>query len=71
MNLFKGIEFANPGFFWLLLFVPLMIGWYIWKNRVLQGTMRMSTIAGFIKVKSSYGVLRHYGIVFRVLALLF
>ena len=71
MDLFKGIEFANPGFFWLLIFIPLMIGWYIWKNKALQGTLRMSTVAGFMKVKSSYGGLRHYGIVFRVLALLF
>ena len=71
MDLFKGIEFANPGFFWILVFLPIMIGWYIWKNKTLQGTLRMSTVTGFMKVKSSYGVLRHYGIVFRVLALLF
>ncbi|MGY4386584.1 Ca-activated chloride channel family protein [Pedobacter sp. UYP24] len=71
MNLIEGIEFANPGFFWLLLLLPITIGWYIWKNRVLQGTMRMSTIAGFIRVKSSYAILRHYGIVLRSLALIF
>ncbi len=70
MNLIEGIEFANPGFFWLLLLLPITIGWYIWKNRVLQGTIRMSTIAGFMRVKSSYAVLRHYDIVLRSFALI-
>ncbi|RZK80999.1 MAG: VWA domain-containing protein, partial [Pedobacter sp.] len=70
MNLFKGIEFANPGFFWLLILVPIMIGWYIWKNRVLQGTLKISTMTGFLKVKSSYRFFRHYGIVLRSLALI-
>ncbi|MHA4896168.1 vWA domain-containing protein [Pedobacter sp. PWIIR3] len=71
MGLIKGIEFANPGFFWLLLLLPVTIGWYVWKNRVLQGTLRMSTITGFTKVKSAYGTFRHYGIFLRSLALLF
>lgn len=69
MSLIKGIEFANPGFFWLLLLVPIMIGWYVWKNRVLQGSLRISTMTGFMKVKSPYGILRHYGIVLRSLAM--
>ncbi|SMC60163.1 vWA domain-containing protein [Pedobacter nyackensis] len=69
MNLFSGIEFANKGFFWLLLIIPLMIGWYIWRNAKLQGSLRMSALSGFSKVKKNkYGTLRHYGIVLRVLA---
>ncbi|TDQ07090.1 vWA domain-containing protein [Pedobacter metabolipauper] len=71
MNLFRGIEFANPGFFWLLLLIPVMIGWYIWKNKNLQGTLRMSALSGFLKVKKNkYLVLRHYGIALRSLALI-
>lgn len=27
------ITFANPEFLWLLLFIPGMIGWYIWKRK--------------------------------------
>lgn len=70
MNLFNGIEFANKGFFWLLIIIPLMIAWYIWRNRKLQGSMRMSAVKGFISGKrNNYAVLRHYGIVLRVLAL--
>jgi len=71
MNLFSGIEFANKGFFWLLLIIPLMIGWYIWRNAKLQGSLRMSALSGFSKVKKSkYTTLRHYGIVLRALAFL-
>jgi Ca-activated chloride channel family protein len=71
MNLFNGIEFANKGFFWLLIIIPLMIAWYIWRNRKLQGTLRMSALKGFLSVKrNNYAVLRHYGIVLRVLALM-
>jgi len=71
MKLFSGIEFANPGFFWLLLLIPLMIGWYIWRNKRLQGTMRISSVKSFMGAKkSSYGVLRHYSIVLKLLALI-
>lgn len=70
MNSFKGIEFAQPGFFWLLLVLPFMIAWYIWKNQRLQGTLRVSAIQGFLRAKrSSRSILRHYSIVLRVLAL--
>lgn len=70
MNSFKGIEFAQPVFFWLLLVLPFMIAWYIWKNQKLQGTLRVSAIHGFLRTKrSSRRILRHYSIVLRVLAL--
>ncbi|NQX52759.1 VWA domain-containing protein [Pedobacter panaciterrae] len=65
------MEFANPGFFWLLLLVPLMIAWYIWRNKKLQGTMRISSVKAFMGVKKSgYGVLRHYSIALKSLALI-
>jgi len=71
MKLFSGIEFANPGFFWLLLIIPLMICWYIWRNKRLQGTMRISSVKSFMGAKKSgYGVLRHYSIVLKSLALI-
>ncbi|WP_316833424.1 VWA domain-containing protein [Pedobacter nutrimenti] len=70
MNSFKGIEFAQPGFFWLLLVLPFMIAWYIWRNQKLQGTLRVSAINGFLRAKRrSWRILRHYSIVLRVLAL--
>ncbi|MFA4868230.1 MAG: VWA domain-containing protein [Pedobacter sp.] len=69
MNLFSGIEFANKGFLWLLIIIPLMIGWNIWRKNKLQGSLRMSAVKGFSSVKKSkYASLRHYGIVLRILA---
>ncbi len=71
MAWFREIEFANKGFFWLLLLIPVMIGWYIWRQEKLQGSLRMSAMSGFLKVKNSgYAVWRHYGIVLKSLALL-
>lgn len=70
MEWFKGIEFANKGFFWLLLLIPVMAGWYIWRQEKLQGPLRMSAMSGFLKVKNSYSFLRHYGIVLKSLALI-
>lgn len=71
MKLFSGIEFANPGFFWLLLIIPVVIAWYVWKNQQMQGNLRMSAIKGFLPKKSRYNQLRHYHVVLTVLALIF
>ncbi|TKC06402.1 VWA domain-containing protein [Pedobacter frigoris] len=65
------MEFANPGFFWLLIIVPLMVGWYVWRSKKLQGSLKMSSVQGFLKVKrSKLSHLRHYSLVFRSLALI-
>jgi Ca-activated chloride channel homolog len=70
MEWFRGIEFANKGFFWLLLLIPVMAGWYIWRQEKLQGSLRMSAMSGFLKVKSRYLFMRHYSIVLKSLALI-
>ena len=71
MNLFKGIEFAQPGFLWLLIIVPLMVAWYWWKNKQLQGTLSMSSVKSFAtRSKSKIYIFRHYAIVLRSLALI-
>ena len=70
MGWYKDIEFANPAFLWLLVLIPLMIGWYIWKNQRLHGTLRISSLKGFLNVKkTNYSWLRHLSIVMRSLAL--
>jgi Ca-activated chloride channel family protein len=71
MNLFKSIEFADSGFFWLLVLIPVMIGWYIWRQQKLYGHLNISAIKGFsVPVKSVVPKLRHLEIVFRSLALI-
>ncbi len=70
--MFSGIEFAHPGFFWLLLIIPLMVAYYIWRDQKLQGSFSISAIKGFsIPVKSFVPRLRHLGIVLRSLSVAF
>lgn len=69
MSWFKGIEFAHPGFFWLFISLPLMVGWYIWKQRQLQGNLNVPTLRGFTLKKSTLPKFRHSSIVLRSLAL--
>jgi Ca-activated chloride channel family protein len=69
MKWFSDIEFAQPGFFWLLLIIPLMVAYYLWRNRELQGSLGMSTSKNFAtKSKSNMHIFRHYSIVLRCLA---
>ena len=78
MSWFKEITFAQPIFLWLLLFIPLMVAWYVWRQNNLQGTLGVSAIKGFsapkIKKKSGFlakhNGLRHYAIFLRSLALM-
>ena len=71
MSWFKAIQFAQPGFFWLLLVIPLTIAYYYWRNQQLQGVLGMSSTGGFaITGKNSMHIWRHYGIVLRSLAII-
>ncbi|RYZ83847.1 MAG: hypothetical protein EOP06_19175 [Proteobacteria bacterium] len=27
-----GVTFLNPGFFWLLILIPVLAAWYIWNS---------------------------------------
>jgi len=71
MAWFKGIEFAAPGFFWLLIIIPLMLVWYFWQPKRQQGTLSVPTLRGFSKhSKSWFPYFRHSVIVLRCLALI-
>jgi len=70
MSLFKSIEFAYPGFLWLLLIIPAMIGWYIWRGQLLYSYLSVSAVKGFaLPKKSIVPRLRHAGIVLRSLTI--
>lgn len=70
MNLFKSIEFASSGYFWLLLIIPVMIGWYIWRQKKLYGHLNISSIKGFaLPAKSRLAKFRHLQIILRSLSL--
>ena len=68
--MFNGIEFAHPVFFWLLIIIPVMIAYYVWREQQLQGSLSVSAIKGFsLPVKSVVPRLRHLGIGLRSLAI--
>lgn len=70
MGIFKGIEFAHPGFFWLFIIIPVMIAWYVWRGQKLYGRLSVSAVKGFsIPSKSIIPRLRHLGIILRSLSL--
>lgn len=48
MNYFEGVFFSQPGFFWLFLLFPLVIGWYIYNNlRSSRPSLTLSSLRGF------------------------
>jgi len=68
MSLFKSIEFANPALLWLLLLIPVMVAWYIWREQHLYGHLSVSAVKGFsLPGKKFIPRLRHSGIVLRSL----
>lgn len=55
-EIWKNIEFAYPGFFWLLLLVPVMIYWYYSRQRKQRGFMQVSSLAGLKGLPVSWKV---------------
>ncbi|MBN1447447.1 MAG: VWA domain-containing protein [Bacteroidetes bacterium] len=63
-------QFANPEFLWLLILLPLLVAWYIWKRRVLTAAMKHSSLAVFDQIPSGWRVhLRPLPFILRLLAL--
>jgi Ca-activated chloride channel family protein len=64
--------FANPLYFLLLLLLIPMIGWYIWKHRQRQASLRLSSSEGFQKAPNTYKIyVRHLPFILRMTALVF
>jgi len=64
------LEFAQPGFLYLLALVPVMIAWYVWRGRKSTSSF---TISGFENLDHKTGMsriwLRHLLFVLRVLTI--
>lgn len=67
LQYWNDISFQNPEYFWLLLALPVMLAYYILRNRKLQGTFKISSISSFGKTKFPY--FRHTIIFLRMLGL--
>ncbi len=70
IEFFNDITFANKELRWLFLVIPLLLVWYIFKNKVLNAEVKTSSLNGFESIRSSYKqYLRHLLIVLRLAAL--
>tara|TARA_R110000868_G_scaffold4082_5_gene24838 strand:+ start:619 stop:1623 length:1005 start_codon:yes stop_codon:yes gene_type:complete len=67
--MFEGIEFVNKEFFWLLLTLPLVVLWYIFKHKKQTAELKISSLKGFKITNSWLPKLRHILFVLRLLAL--
>jgi Ca-activated chloride channel family protein len=67
---FYDITFANKELLWLLILIPLLIVWYVFKNNSLTAEIKTSSIAGFKNIKASTKQrTRHSVFVLRTLAI--
>lgn len=69
-DFFNDITFANKELLWLLLIIPLVLAWYIWKNRTYTAELKISTLQTFDGIKPSLKqYLRHCIIALRLISL--
>ena len=62
-------EYVNPQFFWLLLLLPLLVLWYIWKGKKQTADLRISSLKGFKTPKNWLAKLRPMLFIMRLIAL--
>lgn len=67
----KDVTFMNPGFFWLLLLLPVAAAWLFYKRKEQSPTLKMSSLRGFQAKPSLIARLKPFLPVLRLLALAF
>jgi Ca-activated chloride channel family protein len=64
------MTFLHPHYFFLLLLLLPLIGWYVWKQRSMSASLQISSFRGFSNVRKSKKIyFRHLPFVLRMLAL--
>ena len=66
--MFKGIDFTQKEFLWLLLLVPVLVFWYVLKHKKQTAQLSVSNIEGFRKT-SVWTTLKHLLFGLRMLAM--
>lgn len=67
-----GYEFANPGYFWLLLLLVPMVLWYIFREKSSHADLQVSSLKAFKGMKHAGRIwMRHILFVLEVLAIAF
>ena len=67
----RNIEFANTVFLWLLLIIPLLTAWYVWKKNRRHAAFSVSTAMPFASVKTVKQKFRHLPFILQMFALTF
>ena len=67
--MFEGIELANPEYLWGLIALPLVIVWYVYKRKIQQARLTISSTKGFEGVRSNLARFQPLLFVFRICAL--
>lgn len=70
--MFEGLEFANPEYFYLLLLLPLIVVWYVLRQKKQYAVLNVSSAEQFHKApKTLRKRLRHILLLFRLIAVAF
>ena len=67
--MFEGIELANPEYLWGLIVLPLVILWYVYKRKLHQARLTISSTKGFEGVRSNLARFQPLLFMFRICAL--
>ncbi len=65
----ENFEFVHPQFFWLLLVLPVVIAWHLWKRSQLTASLKIASTKGFRSGKNWLAKARPVLFVLRLLAL--
>ena len=66
----KGITFASPNYFYLLLLIPILIAWYFFKKRMNPSDIQVSSTSGFEGVAKGIRLYLYHGLyILRLLAI--
>ena len=67
--MFKGIDFTQTEFLWLLMLVPILVLWYVLKNKKQTAQLSVSNIGGF-KTTSIWTSVKHLLFGLRIIAII-
>jgi Ca-activated chloride channel family protein len=68
----KGITFASPDYFYLLLLIPILVAWYFFRQKMNPADIQVSSTTGFEGVRKGIRLYLYHGLyVLRMLALIF
>jgi Ca-activated chloride channel homolog len=66
------LTFLHPHYFFLLLLLIPMIGWYVWRLKTMNASLQLSSLKGFSAIGKSRKIyIRHLPFILRVLAVVF